>query len=110
MNEVPYITVLTFFPLFGAIMVALLAGPTIAPRGFGIFFSLISLVSAIGLWARFDAANPELQFVERYTWIPSLGVEYFVGIDGLGLVMVALTALVVPFALLAADRDLVNRC
>jgi len=40
-----------------------------------------------------------MQFVQRWDWIPSLGVEYHVGIDGLGLVMVMLSALLVPFAL-----------
>ena len=56
---------------------------------------------ALALWKAFDAANGGLQFVERADWIPTLGVQYFVGVDGLGLLMVLLTAIVVPMALLA---------
>ncbi len=43
-----------------------------------------------------------MQFVERAAWVPSLGIEYHLGVDGLGLLMVLLSALVVPFALLAS--------
>ena len=43
-----------------------------------------------------------LQFAERHDWIPSLGVQYFVGVDGLGLLMVLLSAILVPMAMLAS--------
>ena len=43
-----------------------------------------------------------MQFVERVPWVPSLGIEYHLGVDGLGLLMVLLSALVVPFAMLAS--------
>ena len=45
-----------------------------------------------------------MQFVERYRWIPGLKVEYHLGLDGIGLAMVALSALVVPMALLVSER------
>jgi NADH-quinone oxidoreductase subunit M len=54
------------------------------------------------LWSRFDPGVAELQFVEKHSWIPSLGVDYFLGADGLSLLMILLTALVVPGAILAA--------
>jgi len=119
MNPFPHITVMTLVPIIGAILIALLpaggrdgapsaSAINVWPRRFGILTSLVALLMAISLWVRFDATNSELQFVERYAWIPGLGVQYFVGVDGLGLVMVALTALVVLFALFAADRDLAN--
>jgi len=109
MNPFPHITAMTLVPILGAIIIALLRRDNNPwPRRVGILTSLISLLLAIFLWLRFDAANPELQFTERLDWIPALGVQYFVGVDGLGLVMVALTGLVVPFALFAADRELAN--
>ncbi len=45
-----------------------------------------------------------MQFIESFAWVPSLGIEYHLGVDGLGLLMVLLSALVpvVPFALLAS--------
>jgi len=54
------------------------------------------------IWRHFDSSSGELQFVERHNWIPTLGVEYFVGIDGLGLLMVLLSAILVPMAVLAS--------
>lgn len=121
MSPFPHITVMTLVPILGAIIVAMLPGRGAAktdcrvtasancwPRRIGVLTSLMSLLMAIFLWVRFDTANPQLQFEERYTWMPSLGVQYFVGVDGLGLVMVALTALVVPFALFAASRELAS--
>ena len=54
------------------------------------------------LWHRFDSASGGLQFQERHAWIPALGVEYRVGVDGLGLLMVLLSAIVVPMAMLAS--------
>jgi NADH-quinone oxidoreductase subunit M len=109
MNQFPHITVMTLVPVLGAIVIAMMrrdGNPW--PRRIGILASLISLLLAISLWVRFDPANSDLQFVERLDWIPALGAQYFVGVDGLGLIMVALTALVVPFALFAADRELAS--
>ena len=51
--------------------------------------------------AEFDTAATGLQLVERHAWIPSIGAEYLVGIDGLSLLLVLLTSLIFPFALLA---------
>src|SRR5208283_2721520 len=45
-----------------------------------------------------------LQFVEKFNWVPSLGIQYFLGVDGLGLLMVLLTAIVTPLAILASWR------
>jgi NADH-quinone oxidoreductase subunit M len=95
------ITVLTLLPLLGALVIACIKheriGRTVA---FGI--NLAALAIAFTLWTRFDSMSANLQFVERYAWAPSLGAEYFVGIDGLSLLMVLLTCLVIPFALVAA--------
>jgi NADH-quinone oxidoreductase subunit M len=98
-----WLTALTLTPLVGA---ALIAGfdpkRKALARGVGLFFNALALAMALLLWWKFDAKSGELQFVERHDWIPSLSVQYFVGVDGLGLLMVLLSALIVPFALLAS--------
>jgi NADH-quinone oxidoreductase subunit M len=109
MNGFPLITLLTLTPLAGGIILAGLgAEEKKAARGLAMAFSLAALALTIVLWCHFDGSSPELQFVERHEWIPTLGIQYFVGIDGLGLLMVLLTALVVPVAMVAswgiADR------
>jgi len=106
---VPWLTIITLLPLVGAILIAgMEPAYRHLPRRFGISISFISLLIVGYLWTRFDAANSDLQFVERWAWIPAINVQYFLGIDGLGLLMVALTALVVPFALLAAGDNFDN--
>jgi NADH-quinone oxidoreductase subunit M len=64
----------------------------------------LSLIHAWILWANFDVHSGEIQFKEHADWIPSIGVQYFVGVDGLGLLMVILTAIVTPIAILAAGN------
>ena len=105
MNGVPLITLLTLTPLVGGfVVIGLGESRKDLARGLGLLFTLISLGLGGVLWLGFDSASGGLQQVERAAWIPTLSVEYFVGVDGLGLLMVLLTALVVPMALLASWR------
>src|SRR5262245_16310700 len=97
------LTALTMTPLVGAAIIAGINPRRKAlARGVGLFFNALALAMALLLWWKFDPKSGEVQFVERYEWIPSLNVQYFVGVDGLGLLMVLLSALIVPFALLAS--------
>jgi len=105
MTALPLLTVLTLTPLAGA---AIIAGLDLKhrslARGLGLFFNLLAFGVAAILWSNFNTASGEPQFVERHDWISSVGVQYFVGIDGMGLLMVLLTSLIVPFGLLASWR------
>lgn len=92
------ITALILLPLAGAVLVSL-AGDKQA-RPIALSFNLITGVLACILWRTFDASGG-LQAIEHHIWIPALGAEYLVGIDGLSLLLVLLTSLLFPFALLA---------
>ncbi|HVF72291.1 MAG TPA: NADH-quinone oxidoreductase subunit M [Chthoniobacterales bacterium] len=92
------ITVLILIPLAGALFVSV-ARPH-AARVIAVGFCALSALTAFYLWRQFDVAVAGMQLVERRPWIPSIGAEYFVGIDGLSLLLVILTSLVFPFALL----------
>jgi NADH-quinone oxidoreductase subunit M len=105
MNGLPWLTILILVPLFGGIIVAGLgAEQRRLARGLTLAFSLVALTGALCLWKHFDAASGDLQFVEKHAWVPSLGIEYRLGVDGLGLLMVLLTAIVVPLSILASWR------
>lgn len=97
------LTILTVTPLIAAL---LLAGMDFSRRGaaraVALTSSFITLAHALCLWSRFNPGVADLQFVEKHAWIPSLGVDYFLGADGLSLLMILLTALVVPGAIVAA--------
>ena len=90
------ITLLILIPVVGAI--ALYVGRPGNPRLVALIFNGLSLFYALMLWQKFDASAPGLQLVERHAWIPSIGAEYIVGIDGLSLLLVLLTSIVFPFA------------
>jgi NADH-quinone oxidoreductase subunit M len=105
MNGFPLITALTITPLLGGILLLLMpAADNRLARKFALAFGFGGLCWAAVLWANFDSASAKLQFVEQHNWIESLSVQYFVGVDGLGLLMVSLAAIVTPIALLATWR------
>ena len=93
------ITAIIFVPLLGALAVC--TWPQKNGRPIALMFNVISAACALGLWWKFDTAATELQFVERHEWIPAINAEYLVGVDGLSLLLVLLTSLIIPFAFLA---------
>src|SRR3989449_604764 len=93
------ITTTIFIPLLGAIAVSI--WPRGNFRGVALIFTVISAACALGLWRDFNTALAGLQLVERCPWIPAVGAEYLVGVDGLSLLLVLLTSLIIPFAFLA---------
>jgi len=105
-NSVPWLTLLTLVPVIGGITVAGMGKERKdLARGLAFFTSFIALLLAVFLWGLYDPASRHVfQFEERYPWIPSLGVDYRVAVDGLGLLMVLLTAIVTPMAMLASWR------
>src|SRR6202012_250985 len=105
MSAFPLITTLTAVPLIGAS--AILGFGTQnkkLARGTALAFSFIALALTLILWHRFNPASGDLQFEEVHAWIPTIGAQYHVGIDGLGLLMLLLTAIVVPMSILASSQ------
>jgi NADH-quinone oxidoreductase subunit M len=92
-------TALFIIPLAGALSV------TVAPknfsRGIALGFNALTAFLAFTLWRNFDTTAAGLQMVERHNWIPTIGAEYLVGVDGLSLLLVLLTSLIFPFAFFA---------
>ncbi|HMJ63254.1 MAG TPA: NADH-quinone oxidoreductase subunit M [Bryobacteraceae bacterium] len=93
------ITILLILPVFGALF-AMTAQKQQA-RGIALGFNLLTAITTLALWRDFNTTATGLQMVERHAWIPAIGAEYVVGIDGLSLLLLLLTSLVFPFALLA---------
>src|SRR6476646_8404600 len=100
------ITTLIVVPIVGALFVGATRNYA---RGVALAFNLVSAIGSFLLWRSFDSTLPGLQLVERHSWIPAIGAEYLVGIDGLSLLLVILTSLVFPFALLAQSRPAGDR-
>jgi NADH-quinone oxidoreductase subunit M len=101
MIAVPHLlTWLIFLPAAGAaLMLVFPARATVEAKTAGIVVALATFVLSLGLW-RYDPAISAFQFGERAAWIPALGITYTVGIDGISLLLVLLTTLLTPVALI----------
>jgi NADH-quinone oxidoreductase subunit M len=104
----PWLTAALVLPLVGAVVVALLPKARVdAAKAVALGFSLAVLGLVIAMALTFDVATAgEHQLAEQYEWIPQLGVTFALGVDGIALSMVALTAVLVPVCLLASWRTL----
>jgi NADH-quinone oxidoreductase subunit M len=71
-------------------------------RWIALLFTMITFVVSLGLVAGFDRSKFEPQLVDRAEWIRSLGISYFVGVDGLSLWLVLLTTFLMPISILAS--------
>jgi NADH-quinone oxidoreductase subunit M len=96
------ITFLTLLPIVGALLILALRGSRAVARGLAAFFGLSALVGTILLWIGFNPGTPGMQFEEWHAWVPSLGISYHVGVDGLGVLMLVLSAMVVMMSLAAS--------
>ncbi|MCL2802700.1 MAG: NADH-quinone oxidoreductase subunit M [Micrococcales bacterium] len=105
MESIPWLTLLIAVPSIGALVVWLVPGAVRRyARQVAFVFSLVVLVMAVIMAAGFKT-NGGVQFTEKYTWIPRFGINYEVGVGGIGLTMVLLSVLLVPLVLLAAWRE-----
>jgi NADH-quinone oxidoreductase subunit M len=94
---------MTFVPLLGAAVVLCLpARNATLIKQVALAFTLPTLGLGIGLFESFDRGVASFQFVDRVPWIASFDIEYFVGVDGISITMVLLTALLCPLCVLAS--------
>ena len=96
----PILTLLTVLPLVGA-AIALFAGRH--ARAVAIFTALACLIVSLFVWTHLPA-DGSIGLVELHQWAPSLGVEYHLGVDGLGALMLVLSAIVTLMSIDAAHR------
>jgi NADH-quinone oxidoreductase subunit M len=93
-------------PIAGAVLLLLIGNPDGRKdrliQWVTLAVSLVVFAVTLVVWAGFDASSAEFQFTERRQWIPAFGVEYSVGIDGISLLLVVLTAFLTPVALLSS--------
>jgi NADH-quinone oxidoreductase subunit M len=104
-NSFPWLIVLGAVPAVGAVLVA--AMPRLAARWtreVALGVSLLTLALAIVMATGYHSGGDRFQFARSYSWIPQFGVHFAVGVDGIALVMILLTAFLVPVVVLASWR------
>jgi len=96
----PVLTLVTFMPLLGALIVLLLpAANTRAIKQVAVITALVTLALGVIIWAAYDRGAGGLQLQERAAWIPSIGVDYHMGVDGVSVPLILLTTLLTPLCL-----------
>jgi NADH-quinone oxidoreductase subunit M len=100
MNGIPILTLLTAVPVVGAI-IAFFSGRH--ARGVALITALVALAGSLCVWMQLPA-NGSIGLVERFAWAPSLGIEYHLGVDALGALMLVLSAIVTLMAVDASHR------
>lgn len=105
MTEFPWLTILTFTPfVLGLVVLSLGSRQGQVARVLGLVASLLSLALTLLVWKHFTPDSGALQLEETHAWEPWLAIQYHVGIDGISMLLLLLTAIVVPMALLASWR------
>jgi NADH-quinone oxidoreductase subunit M len=117
MSTFPWLTVTAAIPLVGALVIAFTPSAS-APgsdaarsardrlvKWLALVFTLLTLAATTGMLISFSPGGPAYQFTQTYQWIPQFGIHYAVGVDGIGLVLIAMTAILMPVVVLASWHD-----
>ena len=97
------LTYLLLTPLLGSLLVLFFGNEQkIQIRLFGIGVSLIAFAFTVICYFKFDPSIPQFQFIQKVDWIRSLNISYYVGIDGMSLLLILLTTFLTPLTLLSS--------
>ena len=106
--DFPLLSLIMFTPLVGAV-VLLFANKENAIRWIANVFAMLGFLVSLPLWFWLDTTSPDWQFVERHEWIPSIGAEYFLGVDGFSTLLILLATLIGAIAVLSSWTAITER-
>src|SRR3954470_15156138 len=105
-----YLSLILFTPLVGALVLLLVPKQNEnAIRWIANLTALVGFVISVPLWFWFNPQGPDFQFIERAPWIPSIGADYFLGIDGLSTLLILLTTMMGFIAVLSSWNAITER-
>ena len=97
------LTIVTFLPLVGVLAILLTNPPKRGSenlvRGIAVATSVVTFLGTLLILMRYDPAVAGLQMIDRFDWIPSWGIQYFLAVDGLSILMVLLTSFISMLAI-----------
>ncbi|QMU67556.1 NADH-quinone oxidoreductase subunit M [Streptacidiphilus sp. P02-A3a] len=110
MSSFPLLTVTAALPAVGAVLTAALPAATTVRRrdlnkGIPLGLSLLTLALSIVVAVRFKPGGARYQLTESHSWISNFGIGYTLGVDGIAVVLILLTTVLVPFVMLASWHD-----
>ena len=107
MSSLPLLSLVTFLPLLGAAAILLMPAAQNA-RWIALITTIVTFVVSLAVWASFDNANPGFQLVEKMNWLGG-GISYHMGVDGISMLFVVLTAGLMPFCIAASWESIEER-
>lgn len=106
----PTLSLIIFLPTLGAIVLLFFKEhQTEAIKKFALLISVITFLLSLKLLINFDSDTHLFQFVEKVSWIESFGISYFVGVDGISILLILLTTLITAIVILASWTDIKNK-
>ena len=100
------LTTMMLLPVVGSILVAVIPSDQVLRiKQAALGTTLLVAISGVLAWIKFDSSNTALQFVESAKWIPSFGINYAVGVDGLAIVLILMSVLLAPIVVLAGWNE-----
>jgi len=100
------LTTMMLLPLIGSLLVAVIPSDQVLRiKQAALATTLLVAISGVLAWIKFDSSNTDLQFVESAKWIPSFGINYAVGVDGLAIVLILMSVLLAPIVVLAGWNE-----
>jgi len=108
MNDFPWLSLLLFLPIAGAVVLVLLPASlgSVLPKQLALGTSLVTLVLGVVMALNYDTdSSRTYQFTEQHEWIKSFGAHYALGVDGVSLTLVLLTVILAPVVMLASWND-----
>ncbi|MCF4098573.1 NADH-quinone oxidoreductase subunit M [Maritalea mediterranea] len=107
------LSILTFLPLVGVFFLLIVPGnDELAKnnmRRIALATTLVTFVFSLVMWAMFDSSNPGFQFVQNHSWIGDDVIGYRMGVDGISILFIVLTGLLMPMCVLASWESVQNR-
>jgi NADH-quinone oxidoreductase subunit M len=102
MQGFPILSLITFLPVVGALAILLMRGSDRMMRYVALATTAADFVLSLVLWANFDSSTPAFQFVESSLWLGG-NITYKMGVDGISMLFVVLTAFLMPISILASE-------
>lgn len=105
------LSILIWLPILGGILILSIGGDRNAQlaRKIALGFSGGTFLLSLSLYADFDTTTASMQFVERYQWIESLHIQYFLGVDGISMPLIILTTLLTTIVVIAGWEVITKR-
>ena len=112
MTDWPILSAVTFLPLAGVALLLLTREDSASGRrnilNISLLTTVVTFLVSCWIWWNFDNSNPGFQMVEKHAWLGT-GISYHLGIDGISMLFVVLTAFLMPFCVVASWLSIEKR-